>query len=65
VLNGDKLAECGPDYPEPEELLPLDDSSFYQPEQAGVRTFKRSTDDRVDTYVLWVYDATITGKKVK
>jgi len=62
---GDKLTECGPDYPEPEELLALDDSSFYQPEQAGVRTFKRATDDRVDTYVLWIYEATITGKKVK
>lgn len=62
---GDKLTEFGPDYAEPEELLALDDSSFYQPEQPGVRTFRRSRNGRVDTYVLWLYEATITCERIK
>jgi hypothetical protein len=63
--NEAKLTEAGPDYPEPEELLPLDESSFYQPEQPGIRTFKRSPHGNVDTYVLWIYDSTITCRKIK
>ena len=63
--NRDRLTEAGPDYPKPEELLPLDDSIFYQSEQPGIRTFKRSPHGAVDTYVLWIYESTITGKKIE
>ncbi len=62
---GDKLMEQGPDDPKPEADLPLSENSFFQREQPGVLTFTRSPDGRVDTYVLWIYDSTITGKKIK
>ena len=62
---GDSLMEQGPDGPKPEADLPMSESSFFQREQPGVLTFTRSPDGRVDTYVLWIYDTTITGKKIK
>lgn len=62
---GDKLMEQGPDDPKPEADLPLSENSFFQREQPGVLTFTRSPGGRVDTYVLWIYDSTITGKKIK
>jgi len=40
-------------------------NSFFQREQPGVLTFTRSPDGKVDEYVLWIYDAIITGKKIK
>lgn len=60
---GDRLTEQGPDYPEPQELLPLDESGFYQQEQPGIRTFRRSANGM--TYTLWIYDSTFTGEKIK
>jgi len=62
---GDRLMEQGPDDPKPEADLPMSANSFFQREQPGVLTFARSTDGKADTYVLWLYDATITGKKIK
>lgn len=62
---GDSLMEQGPDDPKPEADLPISASSFFQREQPGVLTFTRSPDGKVDTYVLWLYDTTITGKKIK
>lgn len=62
---GDSLMEQGPDDPKPEADLPLSASSFFQREQPGVLTFTRSPDGKVDTYVLWIYDTTIIGKKIK
>jgi hypothetical protein len=62
---GDTLMEQGPDDPKPEADLPMSAGSFFQREQPGVLTFTRSPDGKVDAYVLWIYDATITGKKIK
>ena len=62
---GDSLMEQGPDDPKPEADLPMSASSFFQREQPGVLSFTRSPDGRVDTYVLWIYDSTIIGKKIK
>jgi hypothetical protein len=62
---GDKLMEQGPDDPKPEADLPLSANTFFQREQPGVLTFTRSPDGKVDAYVLWLYDTTITGKKIK
>ena len=62
---GDRLMEQGPDDPKPEEDLPLSANSFFQRGQPGVLTFTRSADGKIDTYVLWLYDATITGKKIR
>jgi hypothetical protein len=31
----------------------------------GNLTFTRSADGKVNTYVLWIYDTTITAKKIK
>ncbi len=62
---GDSLMEQGPDDPKPEADLPLSASSFFQREQPGVLTFTRSPDGKVDMYVLWIYDTTITAKKIK
>lgn len=61
----DRLMEQGPDDSEPEADLPLSANSFFQRGQPGVLTFTRSADGKVDTYVLWLYDSTITGKKIK
>ena len=60
---GDTLMEQGPDDVKPEADLPLSETSFFQREQPGVLTFTRSPDGKVDAYVLWIYDTTITGKK--
>ena len=57
--------EQGSDDPKPEADFPLSASSFFQREQPGVLTFTRSPDGKVDTYVLWIYDTTITAKKIK
>ena len=62
---GDSLMEQEPDDPKPEADLPLSASSFFQREQPGVLSFTRSPDGKVDAYVLWIYDTTITGKKIK
>jgi len=62
---GDHLMEQEPDDPKPEADLPLSASAFFQREQPGVLTFTRSPDGKVDQYVLWIYDTTITGKKIK
>jgi hypothetical protein len=62
---GDDLMEQGPDDPKPEADLPMSESSFFQREQPGVLSFTRSPDGKVDAYVLWIYDTTITGKKIK
>jgi len=62
---GNKLMEQGPDDPKPEADLPLSANCFFQRGQPGVLTFTRSPDGKVDTYVLWLYDTTITGKKIK
>ena len=62
---GDHLMEQGPDDPKPEADLPLSASAFFQREQPGVLTFTRSPEGKVDQYVLWIYDSTITGKKIK
>ena len=62
---GDSLIEQEPDDPKPEADLPLSASTFFQREQPGVLSFTRSPDGKVDAYVLWIYDTTITGKKVK
>jgi hypothetical protein len=62
---GDSLMEQEPDDPKPEADLPLSASNFFQREQPGVLTFTRSPDGKVDKYVLWIYDTTITGKKIK
>jgi len=62
---GDHLMEQGPDDPKPEADFPLSASAFFQREQPGVLTFTRSPDGKVDQYVLWLYDTTITGKKIK
>lgn len=62
---GDHLMEQGPDDPKPEADLPLSASAFFQREQPGVLTFTRSPDGKVDQYVLWICDTTITGKKIK
>jgi hypothetical protein len=62
---GDSLMEQGPDDPKPEADLPMSASSFFQREQPGVLSFTRSPDGKVDTYMLWIYDTTITGKKIK
>jgi hypothetical protein len=63
--DGDKLMEQGPDDPNPEADLPLSENIFFQREQPGVLTFTRSTDGKVDAYVLWIYDSTVTGKKIR
>jgi len=63
--DGNKLMEQGPDDPQPEADLPLSADCFFQREQPGVLTFTRSRDGEVNGYVLWIYDTTITGKKVK
>ena len=63
--DGDKLMEQGPDDPKPEADLPLSANCFFQRGQPGVLTFTRSPDGKVDAYVLWLYDSTITGKKIK
>lgn len=60
---GDHLMEQGPDDPEPVADLPLSESSFFQREQPGVLTFKRSLDGKADAYVLWIYDSTVIGKR--
>jgi hypothetical protein len=62
---GDSLMEQGPDDPKPDADLPLSANSFFQREQPGVLTFMKSPDGKVDTYVLWIYDATITAKKIR
>lgn len=62
---GDTLMEQGPDDPKPEADLPMSASTFFQREQPGVLSFTRSPDGKVDAYVLWIYDTTITGKKIK
>jgi hypothetical protein len=62
---GDHLMEQGPDDPAPVADLPLSENIFFQREQPGVLTFTRSPDGKVGAYVLWIYDSTITGKKVK
>jgi hypothetical protein len=62
---GDHLMEQGSDDPKPEADLPLSASAFFQREQPGVLTFTRSPNGKVETYVLWIYDTTITGKKIK
>jgi hypothetical protein len=62
---GDSLMEQEPDDPKPEADLPMSATSFFQREQTGVLTFTRSPDGKVDTYVLWIYDSTITGKKIR
>ena len=62
---GDRLMEQGPDDPQPEADLPLSANCFFQREQPGVLTFTRSPDGKVDAYVLWLYDNTITGKKIR
>ena len=62
---GNKLMEQGPDDPKPEADLPLSADCFFQRGQPGVLTFTRSRDGKVDGYMLWIYDTTITGKKVK
>ena len=63
--DGDRLMEQGPHDPQPEADLPLSANCFFQREQPGVLTFTRSPDGKVDAYVLWLYDNTITGKKIK
>ncbi len=62
---GDHLMEQGQGDPKPEADLPLSASAFFQREQPGVLTFTRSSEGKVDQYVLWIYDTTIIGKKVK
>ena len=62
---GDTLMEQEPDDPKPEPDLPLSANAFFQREQPGVLTFTRSPDGKVDAYVLWLYDSTITGKKIR
>lgn len=62
---GDHLMEQGPDDPKPVADLPLSENSFFQPEQPGILTFTRSPGGKVDQYVLWIYDSTITGTKIK
>ncbi len=62
---GDHLMEQGPDDPKPEADLPLSAIAFFQREQPGVLTFTRSPNGKVEMYVLWIYDTTITGKKIK
>jgi len=62
---GDHLMEQGQGDPKPEADLPLSASAFFQREQPSVLNFTRSSDGKVDQYVLWIYDATIIGKKVK
>lgn len=62
---GDKLMEQGPDDPKPEANLPLSRDCFFQREQPGVLTFTRSPDGKVNAYVLWIFDTTIKGKKIK
>jgi len=57
--------EQGPDDPKPEADLALSANCFFQREQPGVLTFTRSPDGKVDAYVLWLYDNTITGKRIK
>jgi ketosteroid isomerase-like protein len=58
---GDHLMERGPDDPEPVADLPLSKNAFFQREQPGVLTFRRSSDGKVDALVLWIYDSTIIG----
>jgi Domain of unknown function (DUF4440)/Domain of unknown function (DUF3471) len=62
---GNRLFEQGPDDPTPEEDLPLSSSSFFQRQQPGILTFTRASDGKVNFYVLWLYDSTIAGKKIK
>ena len=62
---GDKLMEQGPDDPKPEANLPLSADCFFQREQPGVLAFTRSPDGKVNAYVLWIFDTTITGKKIR
>lgn len=62
---GDKLMEQGPDDIEPETNLPLSADCFFQRGQPGVLTFKRSADGKVEAYILWIFDTTITAKKIK
>jgi hypothetical protein len=63
--DGNRLMEQGPDDPRPEEDFPLSSSSFFQREQPGVLTFTKSPDGKVESYVLWIYDTTVVGKKIK
>jgi len=62
---GGRLFEQGPDDPIPVEDLPLSSNAFFQREQPGVLIFTRSADGKVDSYVLWIFDGTVVGKKVK
>ncbi len=59
------LMEQGPDDPAPEEDFPLSANTFFQREQPGILTFTQSPDGKADEYVLWIYDSTIVGKKIK
>jgi len=62
---GDKLMEQGPDDPKPEANLPLSADCFFQRGQPGVLTFTKSPDGKVNAYVLWIFDTTITGRKIR
>jgi len=62
---GDRLMEQGPDDAKPEEDLPLSPNSFFQREQPGILTFLRAPGGKVESYVLWIYDTTVVGKKIK
>ena len=62
---GSRLFEQGPDDASPDEDLPLSANSFFQREQPGVVTFMRAPDGKVNSYVLWIYDTTVIGKKIK
>jgi hypothetical protein len=60
---GDHLMEQGPDDAVPVADLPLSENTFFQREHPGILAFTRSSEGKVDAYVLWIYDSTITAKK--
>ncbi|HTS34163.1 MAG TPA: DUF4440 domain-containing protein [Candidatus Solibacter sp.] len=63
--DGDHLMELEPDDPTPEADWPMSADSFFQREQPGVLMFTRGADGKVESYVLWIYDSTVVGKKIR
>jgi hypothetical protein len=62
---GNRLMEQGPDDASAVEDLPLSPDSFFQREQPGVVRFAKGPDGKANAYVLWLYDTTVVGRKIR